>query len=114
VWDFALSKLYTNALLSTLNARLGWNNLGGGAQNPDNVLFGDTTVASTLAAPHPKISFSPRADKSAKSMGSTTHVGTGSYELNSMKKFGTGEVTVDIQQSIHRDFSGKEDSSNYP
>ncbi|KIY43982.1 hypothetical protein FISHEDRAFT_77902 [Fistulina hepatica ATCC 64428] len=38
VWDFALSKLYTNALLSSLNARVGW----GRAMNTHtarNVLF---------------------------------------------------------------------------
>lgn len=39
VWDFALSKLYTNALLSTLNARAGWSNLNKGMADTDNVLF---------------------------------------------------------------------------
>ncbi|KAF9254139.1 hypothetical protein L218DRAFT_589916 [Marasmius fiardii PR-910] len=29
IWDLALSKLYTNALLSTFNARRGWNSLAG-------------------------------------------------------------------------------------
>ncbi|KAF9254238.1 hypothetical protein L218DRAFT_565509 [Marasmius fiardii PR-910] len=43
IWDFALSKLYTNALLSTLNARAGWSSVGG--VDPHNVLFG-TTMAS--------------------------------------------------------------------
>ncbi|KAK7034607.1 hypothetical protein VNI00_012239 [Paramarasmius palmivorus] len=38
IWDFALSKLYTNALLSTLNARAGWNSLAG--TDDHNVLFG--------------------------------------------------------------------------
>ncbi|KAF5323763.1 hypothetical protein D9619_012891 [Psilocybe cf. subviscida] len=36
--DFALSKLYTNSLLSTLNARAGWNTLGQ-ATHEVNVLF---------------------------------------------------------------------------
>ncbi|KAF8234623.1 hypothetical protein L208DRAFT_1261097, partial [Tricholoma matsutake] len=40
IWDFSLSKLYTNALLSTFNARAGWNHLTENGQNPDNVLFG--------------------------------------------------------------------------
>ncbi|TFK36158.1 hypothetical protein BDQ12DRAFT_687365 [Crucibulum laeve] len=40
VWDFALSKLYTNALISTLNARAGWNNIANG-NTANNVLFGD-------------------------------------------------------------------------
>ncbi|KAG6828232.1 hypothetical protein H0H92_008730 [Tricholoma furcatifolium] len=38
VWDFALSKLYTNALLSTLNARSSWGKLVDGDGN--NPLFG--------------------------------------------------------------------------
>lgn len=42
VWDFALSKLYTNALISTLNARAGWGNLTDRGYGP-NVLFGDET-----------------------------------------------------------------------
>ncbi|EGO00735.1 hypothetical protein SERLA73DRAFT_178641 [Serpula lacrymans var. lacrymans S7.3] len=51
VWDFSISKLYTNALLSTLNARVGWNNLNtAGDRDPDNVLFGDPT---TGVAPQP-------------------------------------------------------------
>jgi hypothetical protein len=41
VWDFALSKLYSNALLSTLNARAGWENLANG----HNVLFGDSNTS---------------------------------------------------------------------
>ncbi|KAL0958481.1 hypothetical protein HGRIS_000620 [Hohenbuehelia grisea] len=44
VWDFALSKLYTNALISTLNARAGWDNLANAHTN-DNILFGDITVS---------------------------------------------------------------------
>ncbi|KAJ3487853.1 hypothetical protein NLJ89_g11674 [Agrocybe chaxingu] len=41
LWDFPLSKLYTNALLSTLNARAGWNNLTGTGQSTEenNVLM---------------------------------------------------------------------------
>lgn len=40
IWDFALSKLYTNALLSTLNARVGWNKAAN-ANTHHNVLFGN-------------------------------------------------------------------------
>lgn len=40
IWDFALSKLYTNALLSTLNARSGWANAANVATG-NNVLFGE-------------------------------------------------------------------------
>lgn len=54
IWDFSLSKLYTNALLSTLNARVGWSHLNANGQNPDNVLFGTeipgTTSESTRRA----------------------------------------------------------------
>jgi len=44
VWDFALSKLYTNSLLSTLNARAGWDQLNS-VEDADNVLFGTSTAA---------------------------------------------------------------------
>ncbi|KAF9254156.1 hypothetical protein L218DRAFT_588446 [Marasmius fiardii PR-910] len=44
VFDFCISKLYTNALLSSLNARAGWNHLNNG--DDDNVLFGDTSTVS--------------------------------------------------------------------
>lgn len=44
VWDFALSKLYTNSLLSTLNARVGWNNVNGVENDTNNVLFGSETA----------------------------------------------------------------------
>ncbi|KAF8512166.1 hypothetical protein BU17DRAFT_77415 [Hysterangium stoloniferum] len=37
IWDFALGKLYTNSLLSTLNARKGWGNLNH-IEEEDNVL----------------------------------------------------------------------------
>lgn len=40
VWDLALSKLYTNALMSTLNARAGFGRMmGNGNGVPTNVLF---------------------------------------------------------------------------
>lgn len=43
IWDLALSKLYTNSLLSTLNARAGWDNLNGKNGDEDsNILFGRT------------------------------------------------------------------------
>ncbi|KAF9072045.1 hypothetical protein BDP27DRAFT_1418407 [Rhodocollybia butyracea] len=42
VWDFALSKLYTNALISTLNARHGWGNLNGPTIPGNSILFQDS------------------------------------------------------------------------
>jgi len=49
VWDFSLSKLYTNALLSTLNARAGWGNLMPNNQDPENVLFGKSGEHSNIS-----------------------------------------------------------------
>ncbi|KAF9255935.1 hypothetical protein L218DRAFT_950377 [Marasmius fiardii PR-910] len=37
VFDFSVSKLYTNAVLSSLNARTGWNHLNN--VDDDNILF---------------------------------------------------------------------------
>ncbi|KAH7883158.1 hypothetical protein F5I97DRAFT_1902519 [Phlebopus sp. FC_14] len=45
IWDFALSKLYSNCLLSTLNARGGWKS---SSTVRENVLFGTTAVESSL------------------------------------------------------------------
>jgi len=47
VWDFALSKLYTNALLSTLNARSGWGTLAN-SMGGHNVLFGHISPVPQL------------------------------------------------------------------
>ncbi|KIJ29746.1 hypothetical protein M422DRAFT_268779 [Sphaerobolus stellatus SS14] len=47
IWDFPLCKLYTNALLSTLNARAGWSNLNG-QPHPNNVLFGTPAVEGNI------------------------------------------------------------------
>ena len=45
-FDFPLSKLYTNALLSTLNARKGWTIHDDTEE--ENVLFGKETRAVSL------------------------------------------------------------------
>ncbi|KAF8504075.1 hypothetical protein JB92DRAFT_3145754 [Gautieria morchelliformis] len=47
IFNFSLSKLYTNSLLSTLNARAGWNNLTGDQLYRDNVLFGESKFVSS-------------------------------------------------------------------
>jgi len=47
--DLPLSKLYTNSLLSTLNARVGWHNLAG-PQSGHNVLFGMQNSSEWRAA----------------------------------------------------------------
>ncbi|KAF5340898.1 hypothetical protein D9758_012198 [Tetrapyrgos nigripes] len=51
VWDFSLSKIYTNALLSTLNARAGWDRIANNTIT-HNVLFlneSDGVQSSTTA-----------------------------------------------------------------
>ncbi|KAJ7107823.1 hypothetical protein C8R44DRAFT_885221 [Mycena epipterygia] len=45
IWDFPLSKLYTNALLSTLNARPWWDE--GSSEHTTNVLFEQTPTSET-------------------------------------------------------------------
>jgi len=75
LWDLALSKLYTNSLLSTLNARAGWNNLAG--QGSTNLLF---TEASGDA---------PRARKQNEShTNNSMMLGTTILELEEQKQFG--------------------------
>jgi len=57
--QFCLSKLYSNALLSTLNSRLGWRTLGdveSRRAEDDNLLFGSPERAST---PHPILTRRP-------------------------------------------------------
>ncbi|PPQ99027.1 hypothetical protein CVT26_014404 [Gymnopilus dilepis] len=47
-WDLALSKLYTNSLLSTLNARAGWDHLTGQTMDDSsNVLFSRSAPLKT-------------------------------------------------------------------
>lgn len=70
IWDFALSKLYTNALLSTLNARAGWNTLANNTGH--NVLFGDETHPPRQLQTHSTTNF-----RIAPTMT------TGTYELES-------------------------------
>ncbi|KAG6915779.1 hypothetical protein DXG01_009861 [Tephrocybe rancida] len=48
VWDFALSKLYTNALMSTLNARTAWGKIANGTGH--NLLFGDDSPVPQITS----------------------------------------------------------------
>ncbi|KAJ8463199.1 hypothetical protein ONZ45_g6559 [Pleurotus djamor] len=75
VWDLALGKLYSNALLSTLNARAGWNNLAN-ANASHNVLFGDTGASSTVVSEN-----TFRFRNSRKSSANPQLVTTGVFEL---------------------------------
>ncbi|KAF9490595.1 hypothetical protein BDN71DRAFT_1592778 [Pleurotus eryngii] len=105
VWDFALSKLYTNSLLSTLNARAGWNNLTGSDQH--NVLFGDdhnNTMIRTMKSSERSKSSNPQK------------IVTGVYELephrssaqsssaldSSAKNDGDLEHGVNITRIVHQ------------
>jgi len=83
VWDFALSKLYTNALLSTLNARSSWGTLSGagGAAGHHNVLFGSSN------APQSAQTYSATNFRGTRQiMTAATGTGTGTYELDSAYK----------------------------
>ena len=68
-WDFALSKIYSNALLSTLNARLGWDNLKGPGQHEDNVLFGAEIEGISTASLPPRKRHQVTEDSIPRSMG---------------------------------------------
>jgi len=79
VWDFALSKLYTNALMSTLNARVGWSNLNGQPISGNSVLF--------VNERSPDISNSSSSTRFGSSRGNARNpeagiITTGVYELN--------------------------------
>jgi len=87
VFDLALSKLCTNSLLCTLNARAGWNNLAGPGSNGDaNVLFGqmasrtrpgmtigDTTTKSDLIELDESLSGKTRLDANTLESGIRVH-----------------------------------------
>ncbi|TFK37183.1 hypothetical protein BDQ12DRAFT_736344 [Crucibulum laeve] len=55
LWDFALSKLYTNALLSTLNARSGLNNMATSYKNSnDSSAEDDSPVTHDFSFANPR------------------------------------------------------------
>ncbi|KAL0960491.1 hypothetical protein HGRIS_005531 [Hohenbuehelia grisea] len=91
IWDFALSKLYTNSLLSTLNARAGWDHLTGDANQP-NVLFGDDSSASMTRSDR-----TPRKDRSNRQV-----ITTGVYELepHSMSAHESGKSDRDVEFGV--------------
>ncbi|KAJ3567900.1 hypothetical protein NP233_g6066 [Leucocoprinus birnbaumii] len=103
VWDFSVSKLYTNAFLSTLNARAGWNHLNEQAGD-ENVLFG-STIANTLTS------------YVAKSTGNTSSVGSrgvaplsSSYNSYALKPL-PGGVSINVESQTHRSSFEDQDSS---
>jgi hypothetical protein len=101
VWDFSVSKLYTNALLSTLNARAGWNHLNEQAGD-ENVLFGSTIVNSSGIGTGADKSLGTIGTFQAASRGTTTFgSGYNSYELKSQ----TGQMTINVESQSHHDNS---------
>uniref|UniRef100_A0A0W0FRA4 DUF6534 domain-containing protein n=1 Tax=Moniliophthora roreri TaxID=221103 RepID=A0A0W0FRA4_MONRR len=97
IWDFALSKLYSNALLSTLNARAGWNSLAG--TDDHNILFGTNQWPSSSgedsdSTSRPRFRRNSRGELRGFGWGSTTITNgemsfagmtgqSGTYELES-------------------------------
>ncbi|KAF8508407.1 hypothetical protein JB92DRAFT_638881 [Gautieria morchelliformis] len=101
VWDFALSKLYTNALLSTLNARSGWTNLGTNS-DPDNVLFGKNTSLGTAQIGR------ATAGATVSAVELDTHQASiGSYELQSrtvkVTNPQTSQLRINVTKHVEQD-----------
>ncbi|KAG9219088.1 hypothetical protein CCMSSC00406_0001498 [Pleurotus cornucopiae] len=104
LWDFPLSKLYTNSLLSTLNARAGWNNLV--VDDQDNVLFGtdnSRTVlrsGATLSSPAFRVGGGDTSgggrSKSSRTSSNPQKIMTGVYELGTPSL--PGAVKEDLEQ----------------
>jgi len=101
VWDFSISKLYTNALLSTLNARVGWNNLNTGDHDPENVLFGDST---TQVGSHPSKTYITNGGARRRNITAGTASETmGSYELQPSGF--KGDVNVNVTKHTVSDYA---------
>ncbi|KAG9308600.1 hypothetical protein JVU11DRAFT_11706 [Chiua virens] len=70
IWDFALSKLYSNSILSTLNARGGWKS---SSSVRENILFGSQVVGEQsykevpTSNPHSEFTVELQATSSASS-----------------------------------------------
>lgn len=104
IWDFSLSKLYTNALLSTFNARAGWNHLTENGQNPDNVLFGKEDS---------RINTFPRFTRSSQARhGASIHdpeIVSGGYELDTSSStvkdgFGHNAVRIMVAKEVDNEY----------
>jgi len=118
--DFPLSKLYTNALLSTLNARLSWRKLAN-TETPDgeddNVLFGrpgDSQISrvSHNLATHSGLSHRVSGAHSQGRRPNRGNVSFMDYELESRgpidhdnEDFSEGLPKVHIHKEIQRDYS---------
>ncbi|KAF4568080.1 hypothetical protein EYR40_010523 [Pleurotus pulmonarius] len=78
IFDFPLSKLYTNSLVSTLNARAGWDKLN--SDDASNVLFGHDPNQTMIKTPHP-----------GSKLSATTSTVTGVFELDVRDRHVHGE-----------------------
>jgi len=115
--DFPLSKLYSNALLSTLNARLSWRSLGAmkaDGEQEDNVLFGkpDESIRSN----HSHDSAMGRRVTGLQRGGSTQDISTrgaatGIYRASYEQNNGKGETELPIAISKNTVTNASEESS---
>ncbi|KAG6819013.1 hypothetical protein H0H93_016376 [Arthromyces matolae] len=94
IWDFALSKLYTNALLSTLNARSAWGKLAEGTQ--PNVLYGDNSEV-------PRFSTYTTANFRAEIMTGTIELDNASHYAHSRTQDSTIAKELAIPPPIDND-----------
>ncbi|KAF9265164.1 hypothetical protein L218DRAFT_159551 [Marasmius fiardii PR-910] len=97
VFDFSISKLYTNALLSSLNARAGWNKLNIG--DNDNVLFG---TSSAVLFTH-----------GTQTAGTHSTFTTGS-QIGTQKDNYAGKVAINVDTQVHTYHGSIEEGQDYP
>ncbi|TFY62798.1 hypothetical protein EVJ58_g3643 [Rhodofomes roseus] len=107
-WDFSISKLYTNALLSTLNARVGWNNINSSEQEPDNVLFGRSTFGGTSRASTSVTmsgsTYQPKSLRHNVTIGSgSSRAPVESFELESGTYYKPGDVGIEVSTDVVTD-----------
>ncbi|KAF9262827.1 hypothetical protein L218DRAFT_928856 [Marasmius fiardii PR-910] len=106
VFDFCISKLYTNALLSSLNARAGWNHLNNG--DDDNVLFGSSTtnftrgntLGNTTSMGSARPTFTTGSQTAIRKGADSSFADT--YELTG-KGGSRGEVTIKVESQVRTD-----------
>lgn len=89
VWDFALSKLYTNALISTLNARAGWGSLI------------DTNSANEMRSHAYGVGYRESRISQFHARGTSQTLSTGIYELGSTpSQHHSSKIAPDVEHCI--------------
>jgi len=103
-FDFPLSKLYTNALLSTLNARKGWTIHDDTEE--ENVLFGKETRAGVKSTANSSHVYTTSLGGRSRGPGQSE---IASYEMQpTTRKAKEGDaVRVDISRHVARDYESK-------